>query len=245
VQRRLGLPLTAAVAASASRLSRHGYAFDTMGDVSANDGCAGHQTRHFLILQAIFQAVRSVYGGVAQREPPDHAYSPGKRPDLVITSDEVWAYDLKVFDPLGSNPADVGARGGQVAFGNTLPRARLIVRGLRERPGKGAFRPATGEGHVAEHPGEYAKAIALGTHVNELLIETFGGFSPAMMDLLVACSEKRRDKLTRSEYDETTWSARTWGVFAAQKIAVAVQRAASMEIAHALGLATGVDSRGD
>ena len=106
---------------------------------------------------------------------------------------------------------------------------------------------ASGRGKAPSGPPRagYAKAIALGTHVNELLIETFGGFSPAVMDLLVACSEKRRDKLTRSEYDETTWSARTWGVFAAQKIAVAVQRAASMEIAHALGLATGVDSRGD
>ena len=37
------MPLTAAVAAGGARLSRHGRAFDCMGDVAANDGDSAHQ----------------------------------------------------------------------------------------------------------------------------------------------------------------------------------------------------------
>ena len=69
LQRRLGLPLLAAAAAAdgarrsrrtasptASRLS----SICVLGDVACNDGDAGHQTRHFLINNAIFDALRRV-----------------------------------------------------------------------------------------------------------------------------------------------------------------------------------------
>jgi len=38
------------------------------------------------------------------------------------------------------------------------------------------------------------------------------------------------------EYDETTWSARTWLTFVAQRISVAVQLSMAQEAAEALGL---------
>ena len=57
VQRRLGLPLLAA-AGSLDRRSVHGMAFDCYGDVAQNDGEAGHQTRHYLVLEAMAKVVK-------------------------------------------------------------------------------------------------------------------------------------------------------------------------------------------
>ena len=82
-----------------------------------------------------------------------------------------------------------------------------------------------------------------GVDVRVLLIETFGGFSPDLMDLLHQLAEERQNRLHRGEYDETTWAARSWMSFVTQKISVAVQRAVAYEIATALGLATAVDPR--
>ena len=48
------------------------------------------------------------------------------------------------------------------------------------------------------------------------------------------------NKLAGSEYDETTWSARTWLTFAAQRISVATQLSAAQEVAQALGLSVSV-----
>ena len=71
----------------------HGWTFDCMGDVAINDGHEGHQTWHFL-------------------------------PDSTLTSRSTSAHavDLKVFDLIGSSPADAERHGAHVAFGKTLPR---------------------------------------------------------------------------------------------------------------------------
>ena len=42
------LPLAATAPLGAA--SRHGHAFDVMGDLATNDGWAGHQTRHHDVL---------------------------------------------------------------------------------------------------------------------------------------------------------------------------------------------------
>ena len=51
------------------------------------------------------------------------------------------------------------------------------------------------------------------------------------------------NKLTSSEYDETTWSARTWLSFVSQRLSVATQLAAAQEVAEALGLSVAADPR--
>ena len=76
-----------------------------------------------------------------------------------------------------------------------------------------------------------------------LLVETFGGLSPALMHELWAAAEWRSNKLTSSEYDETTWSARTWLTFVAQRLSVAVQLSVAQEAAAALGLSVAADPR--
>ena len=39
------------------------------GDVAQNDGEGGHQTRHYLLLNELVAALRSVYGGLVEHEP--------------------------------------------------------------------------------------------------------------------------------------------------------------------------------
>ena len=45
----------------------------------------------------------------------------------------------------------------------------------------------------------------------------------------------RSNKLTAHEYEETTWSARTWLSFVHQQVSVALHRAVAWEIGSALG----------
>ena len=60
VQRRLGLPLTAVAVEGA--VSRHGREFDVLGDLATNDGQAGHQTRHYMVLRELVGRLRGVWG---------------------------------------------------------------------------------------------------------------------------------------------------------------------------------------
>ena len=91
--------------------------------------------------------------------------------------------------------------------------------------------------------GQYERAEASGLEVQALLFEVWGGFSPAVLDLLRRAAEERGDKLRKAEYDEATWSTRTWTAFAAQRVACALVRAVSTEVAHALSLTTARDPR--
>ena len=68
-----------------------------------------------------------------------------------------------------------------------------------------------------------------------LLFETFGGFSPAAMRLLRRLRDQVSNTLSHAQYEETTWSARSWMAFQAQKISVALHLAAALEIACDLG----------
>ena len=71
-----------------------------------------------------------------------------------------------------------------------------------------------------------------------LIVETFAGFGPSveLVKVFERAAEWRQNKLTSSEYDETTWAARKWLPFVLQQISVAVQLAMAQEIAEALGL---------
>ena len=141
-------------------------------------------------------------------------------------------FDLKVFDQIGSLPADASERGAHVAFGNMAEHANDVVRGRRERSVKGTFNRRTGKGYVSPKPGDYARAQASGVRCVPLLVETFGGMSPQLVDALRAAAEWRKNKLTSSEYDETTWSAWTWMAFVTQRLSVAAQLSMAQEVAE-------------
>jgi hypothetical protein len=243
VQRRLGLPLSAAAAEGV--VSRHDLEFDVFGDVAANDGEAGHQTRHHQLLVELVARLRSVWAGAVVYEPRQYAYS-DKRPDLEVHGPEgLLGGDVKLKDPLGSNPADVETDAAHVAFAATLPaEIRSEVgwagQGVSEEV-DGRWSAETGKGYVPPHQGAYDRAQRNGVEVLVLLFETFGGFSPAVLKLLQRAADSRGDKLRGSEYDETTWSARSWTVYTVQRLSCILARAVAWEIATAMGLPRSVD----
>ena len=243
VRRRLGLPLATAAAAAEKR-SRHGLVFDEYGDTAQNDADEGHQTRHYLLLNALFDAMRSVYGGVVQREPSEYKAYSDTRPDLVGVGlgagGSTLVGDVKLWSDLNSHsqPTDGGCRGGAVAFGSLQPKADLVVHGRRERgvPSDGTFNARTGAGYVAPAAGQYTRAAEEhGCDVKALLFSVFGGWSPVVVGLFQQCADARQNKLRKDEYDVTTWSARTWLSFKTQKVSVALHRAVALELATALG----------
>ena len=131
-----------------------------------------------------------------------------------------------------------------MAFGNTLPRARALVLGVEERGLPGTrFDPRTGRGHVAAVKGEYARAVAAGVEVQPLLFEVWGGWAPQVVELMRRSAGERGNKLQRHEYDEATWSTRSWSVLAAQRVACALTRAVANAVATELSLTVARDPR--
>ena len=237
------MPLIAADGAT----SKHGQRFDRYGDVAQNDGLQGHGERHCALLDVLVAVLRSEWGGAVEKEPAAYRDYSDHRPDLTVTGvgsgGALLAGDLKLFCPIDSDAA-AQLRAAYVAFGGTQPAARLKVHGLAERAGVGSWNWRTGDGHVAAVAGDYKRAEALGVDVRCLLIETFGGLSPAVCEILRQIAEQRQNRLRSDEYDYATWSTRSWRAFAVQKLAVATQRSAAMEIARAMGLTTAYDTRG-
>ena len=80
--------------------------------------------------------------------------------------------------------------------------------------------------------------------VQPLLFEVWGGWAPPVVELLKLSAVERQNKLSKTEYDETTWAARTWAAFARQKLSVAVHLSVATEIAHALRMGA-ADPRGE
>ena len=113
----------------------------------------------------------------------------------------------------------------------------------RGQAADGPFDRRTGGGHVRQKLGDYDRAVGAGVTVVPLLVETFGGCAPPLMSALQRAADWRQNKLTSSEYDETTWSARTWLSFVSQRLSVATQLAAAQEVAEALGLSVAADPR--
>ena len=90
--------------------------------------------------------------------------------------------------------------------------------------------------------GAYDKAVRLGIEVAPLLFEVWGGWSPPVVDLLKRAETEHGRKLRRREYEQATWSTRTWHVFAAQRISCALTRAAAHAVARELSLSTARDT---
>ena len=87
--------------------------------------------------------------------------------------------------------------------------------------------------------GDYAHAIALGHEVRCLLFETFGGFGDGVTHLLRGLAGEVSNRLSHAQYDMTSWSARNWKTYQAQRLSVALHLAAAEELAQELGLAAG------
>ena len=66
---------------------------------------------------------------------------------------------------------------------------------------------------------------------------------PGLLEVLRRADQWRQGRLVSSEYDETTWSARNYMTFVAQRISVATHLSLAQEIAEALGLSVAADPR--
>ena len=68
-----------------------------------------------------------MYGGQVRREPDNYSGYSDHRPDLAVLLDgELTVFGLKVFDPIGSLPADASERGAHVALCNTMEHANDV-----------------------------------------------------------------------------------------------------------------------
>ena len=110
--------------------------------------------------------------------------------------------------------------------------------------GVGNFQPLTGEGYVSPKEGHYDEAARKHV-VDVLLFETFGGFGPDVVKRLDFLAAEVGNRLSASQHDETSWSARSWKSYQSQKLSVQLHLAVSYEIASELGIAAvaGVDPR--
>ena len=155
--------------------------------------------------------------------------------------------DVKLLDPLSSNPTDIERRGAYVGLGNTEPDIMAQCFGLAQRgkEGDGHFKPSSGEGYVASRDGDYVHAILQGCDVQCLLFETFGGFNTTVTRLLARAAEQVKNKLSHSQHlDEASWSTRTWTSLKCQKLSIALHMACAFEIAQELS-ASAASRRGD
>ena len=111
----------------------------------------------------------------------------------------------------------------------------------------GRFNSATGYGYIPATDGDYARALALGVHVELYNFETFGGFGKGVTCLLKELSAIVMNKLTTAQYEETTWGARGWLAFQSQRLSVKLHLAVAYQIGQELGLAAcrGADPRDD
>ena len=57
-------------------------------------------------------------------------------------------------------------------------------------------------------------------------------------------SERRANRLDATEYELTSWAARTWKTYSAHRLSVALHVSVAWEIVSALGIATATDPRG-
>ena len=85
----------------------------------------------------------------------------------------------------------------------------------------------------------------MGYDVEPLLFETFGGFAPETAQLFYDAYDLRQ-KFSGSEYDENTWSTRTWLAFVTQRVSVALHRAVAAEVRSGCRVGSGAacDVRG-
>ena len=109
----------------------------------------------------------------------------------------------------------------------------------------GHFNPKTGRGYVAACDGDYAQTKQLGHDVRALVFESFGGFGVEVVRLLKRLSVDVGNKLSTRQYDEATWSTRSWLAFQTQRLSVAVHMALAWELGQELGLGVcnGADPR--
>jgi hypothetical protein len=106
------------------------------GDVAQKTGDHGHQSRHKEVLDTLAAVAKDVVGALAEREPPYYRGYSSYRLDISFAEGALEAGaprllgDVKLFDPLGGEPAQVERHGVLARVADTLPVAKRKMFGL-------------------------------------------------------------------------------------------------------------------
>lgn len=114
------------------------------------------------------------------------------------------------------HPDSTKDAGTFAGFGNTNPPLRAEILGCDSVGGRDAV------------DAKYADALAKGHQVVAAVFETWGGFSPAVVDLLNDWAAAARGKTPEGQ--EPPWSARNFVPYWSQILSTKAQRGAAAEI---------------
>ena len=119
--------------------------------------------------------------------------------------------------------------GTRAAFANTVPELVYAIRGHEAGDGRGA--------KVAQ----YHAAIQRNMSVLAIVFELLGGFSPEALKEFRYMARQKGEKLSADEETQTSWAARNYTAFHAQRISIAIQTYAAKEVLDAARLARAAD----
>ena len=141
-----------------------------------------------------------------QGEAADYESYSTYRPDVALhmlgRGGALMLGDLKIVDPIGSDPERVALPGAAVGFGNSLPDVKERMFGLQAHGVHGVqWNPRTGEGRVEAKAGDYTAALANNCEVHTF----FSKRSAAALDPAPSSSSSgRRPRLRTSSPPTST-----------------------------------------
>ena len=206
-----------------------------------------HTYRHDGPKDKWYDALVAAYGSVLTAiDPADgthEAYSPGYRPDLVALHHALDGIhhllaDVKVGNPfLKSLTQQDAPRAAAVAFAHTEEHFTENVLGraafTRGRPGP--FRRRDNTGSRVARIADYAGALAHHHTVVPIIHEVFGGWGWRAVRLFRQMARGRADSIDAAE---SSWAARSFTAFHAQRISVAIHVRSAAEILRNLRTST-------
>ena len=116
-----------------------------------------------------------------------------------------------------SGEARQSPAGAVAAFANTVPHYNNVI-----------FGPPPSSRSQAV--GDYREALDKGYKVKALVLETFGGFSPVLLQWFKAVAAVRQDRLTSSQSMDATWTQVSYTAYHSQRISVTLMHEVAREI---------------
>ena len=242
LQRRLSLPLHPPVPP--------GLGHDVYGDSLQNAGSHGY--RHDGPKDKWYDALVAAFGSVlTDIDPTDGSferYSPGYRPDLVAfyraNAGLHLIADVKVASPFTTRVTQQDStRAAVVAFASTEEyyHERILGRAAFERARAGPFSRRDNTGSRTAVVADYAGALALGHTVIPIIHEVFGGWGSHATRLFRQLARGRSDTVDAAH---SSWAARSYTSYHAQRISVAIHTRSASEILRNLIRAHTAAARG-
>ena len=176
------------------------------------------------MVTAWHHAIRHAYGAArVVKEPTKYGAYSTTRPDIVHegagpTRLKHVLYETKVVSPISTSAAGSSPRGATIAFANTADRLKAEILGAHATPRHAAV------------VGAYAMSQRLGHDVRDLIHETFGGFAPGSVALLMRLSRARANGLGASAASAPWFANQSFKSYHSIRISIAIHAASASEI---------------